>query len=227
MSDVKSNAATDQRPPVRHRARRSERRPASDEGRRQCRPAAHRAALRAQRHGGHHLYERANRWRAGVHVRARGAARRHRQVPGAEAAIDRDRKGRSIFSTASERARDQQAEPGRSRLVQQAPDNPAPFADRSAIRTSRPMPTTSSAAIARSRCWARCKRLAEFMGGIRGRRKAIADVQRRHRLSDLRHLRLSGRHDRHDGDARRDCGSGAGQCQLLRRRPPRPRRHDE
>ena len=43
------------------------------------------------------------------------AARSHRQVPGAEAALDRDREGRPIFSAALERARDKPTQPRRSR----------------------------------------------------------------------------------------------------------------
>ena len=100
VSDVKSNAEPISGRLLRDRARRSQRRPAADEGRRQCRARAHRAALRSERHRGHHLHERANRRRPGVHVRARSAARRDRQVPGTKAAIDASSKRPiSIFSS--------------------------------------------------------------------------------------------------------------------------------
>ena len=42
------------------------------------------------------------------------------------------------------------------------------------------------------------KRLAEVMGGIRGRRKAVLMFSEGHRLSDLRHLRVAGGDERHD-----------------------------
>ena len=80
------------------------------------------------------------------------------------AAIDKFQ-GRKLRSTVIEKA-DQYFQQHLKELEvnQSNPDDPdAPtgprnrerFAGRSAIRTSRPTPTTSSAAIARSRCWAR------------------------------------------------------------------------
>ena len=117
-----------------------------------------------ERHGGDHVYERANGCRAGVHIGAGAAPGRDRQVPGTQAALDRDRESRSVLPTASERARDQRAGHDRSGLRPAGSDDPARSVGRSASPISRPMPTTSSAAIARSRCWARCGGLPTYMG---------------------------------------------------------------
>jgi hypothetical protein len=71
------------------------------------------------------------------------------------------------------------------------------------------------------------QRLADVMGGIRGQAEGDPDVQRRHRLSDLRHLRIAGRHRGHHGHAQRHRRGRPRQREFLRRRSPRPRRTHE
>ena len=110
---------------------------------------------------------------AGVHVRARGAARRDQQVPGTEAALDRHRKGRSVFPAAPERARSQQAGPGRSRRSIWPPTDRGPFAGRSVISDMTTDADDFERGHRAQQVLGALKRLAEVMGGIRGRRKAI------------------------------------------------------